>query len=244
MQAYTAPRRSMIFIQEPFGQPRHRAEPRKQEAQNPRSQQPTQETRGPEDQKKYRLWYGSLRSLKGRNSRHFCATVLRPKSSIWGPWGSILAPWGTILGSFWGSWPLSGPTLATLWESIKKGAIFPRDWSPFWHPFWSPGAPKWRPNPKKSPKSGCLDAVWKKNKKSGVTNRVWRGPICDPYSNYHMFREVRKNPLGSILEAPGLPFWTLLDPLGPLLGLLAPQVVHFGAKKVEQKKRFEKETPK
>ena len=46
----------------------------------------------------------------------------------------------------------------------------------------------------------------KQRRKKGLPELARNGPMCDPYSNYHMFRGVRERAFGWLLISCWLPF--------------------------------------
>jgi len=125
-------------------------------------------------------------------------------SGFWDQWllgtkiinlGSLLVTFGDFWAPFWG--------FGTSWERFGDGIDF-RPFSggiyhPFGVPFWHPKSQKVAKNTKKQcPESGAEKRV--------LPELARIGPMCDPYSKYHMFGEVEESPFWWLLVSFWLPF--------------------------------------
>ena len=77
------------------------------------------------------------------------------------------------------------------------------------------------------------NSVQKAVQNQNVLPRLSRnGPMCDPYSKYHRFHEVKKCPFGRLLNS----FWL---PVGVTFGIFLQKVVIRGPKNSNQKTNLE-----
>ena len=118
--------------------------------------------------------------LKGRNSRPFFTTVLRPKTSIWEALGLHFGTLGLHFGVFWEA---LGPLGA---HFCHFGGIC-RKWVPFRRRILTHFGTLFGQKSRKIQKSSEKWVSRKQSRKKSPSELTRGGPMWHPYSNYHMF---------------------------------------------------------